>query len=156
MNQELEVYVNDPFDGSFLKDLFQTPEDMKLANPYASFPYKEAEWIETFSKTPDSCSLIFRLNGAIVGHTSFLPREDDLYLCYVILHPDYRGRNFASEMIKLSEEFSRLNYPHHELLLNVNRGNERARKLYLNQGYEIFAEESDRFKMKKSLILGHI
>ena len=152
MNQELEVYVNDPFDGSLLRDLFHTPEDMKLANPYASFPYKEAEWASTFHNNPDSCSLIFRLNGVVVGHTSFLPKEDDLYLCYVILHPDYRGKNLAPEMIKLSEEFSRLNYSHQELHLNVNKGNERAKKLYLNQGYEVYLEEEKRFKMKKSLI----
>lgn len=153
MSSQLEVQVNDPFDGSLLRELFGSQEDLKLTNPYASFPFREEEWIATFNKHSESCSLIFRLQGLIVGHTSFLPNQSDLFLCYVIIHPEYRGKGLAREMLKLSEEFCRLNYPHQELLLNVDLDNERARRLYHKHGYEVCAVEKDRFRMKKSLLL---
>lgn len=150
--KSLEVFVNDPFDGSLLKDLFISETDLKLANPHASFPYRPEEWLNTISKHPDNCSLIFKQDQNIVGQTTILVKEEDIFLCFVILHPEFRGKNLAPEMILKTEEFCRLNYPHHEIYLNVNKKNDRAKKLYLKLGYEVSQEQDDRFQMKKSLI----
>lgn len=149
--QELEVFVNDPFDASLIRELFLTQEDLKLASPYSSWPFSEEEWAKLFNSNSENCSLLFYLDGRVIAHTSFLPKDENLYLCYVILHPDFRGKGFSKQIVTLSEEFCRLNYPHEELHLNVNRGNNRAKKLYENMGYVVFAEEAPRFKMKKAL-----
>lgn len=151
MNQ-LEVFVNDPFDGELLKDLFLTEADLKFTNPNASFPYNPQEWAGFICKHPDNCSLIFKLEDKIVGHTSLLLKEDHLFLCFVILHPDQRGKKLADEMILQTEEFCRLNYPHLEIFLNVSKKNDRARKLYSKLGYEVSAELETKFQMRKSLI----
>lgn len=151
MSHKLDVFVNDPFEASLLKDLFQNEEDLKLTNPFASFPFVENEWREKFAEHPDNCSLIFQIEGKIIGHTSFLPKEEDMYLCFVILHPDYRSQKLAQEMIRESEEFCRLNYPHDEIYLNVIKGNQRAIKLYENAGYEVCLILEKKFRMKKSL-----
>lgn len=149
--RQLEAYVNHPFDGSLIKNLFTSEADLKLANPYASFPFVESEWIETIGKDPENCSLLFKFNQEIVGQTTLLLKEDLLFLCFVILHPDFRGKNLAEDMIIQTEEFVRLNYPHSELYLNVNKKNDRARKLYLKLGYEVTQELEERFQMKKWL-----
>lgn len=149
--RELEVFVNDPFEASKLKDLFVTREDLQLASPNTVWPFSETEWSETFSKHPENCSLLFYIEGTLIGHTSFLPRDEDLYLCYVILHPEFRGQGYAEQMITLSEEFCRLNYPHEEIHLNVSKGNDRAYKLYEKSGYVEYKEEETKFKMKKRL-----
>lgn len=150
--QELEVFVNDPFDASLLNQLFLSREDLLMASPHSSWPFSEEEWTALFARNLDGCSLLFYLEGKVIGHTSFLTNpEEELYLCYVILHPDYRGKKFAEQMVRLSEEFCRLNYPHEELHLNVNKNNERAKKLYEKMGYVQYREEETKFKMKKAL-----
>jgi RimJ/RimL family protein N-acetyltransferase len=150
--QELDVFVNDPFDASLLKDLFTSREDLQLSSPFSAWPFSVQEWTETFSKAHNSSSLLFYLEGTLVGHTSFLPRDEDMYLCYVILHPDQRGKGYSQQMIKLSEEFFRLNYHEFsELHLNVNKGNERAKKLYEKLGYVLYKTEDNRHKMKKDM-----
>lgn len=150
--QELDVFVNDPFDASLLKHLFTSREDLHMASPHSTWPYSEKEWTETFAKNHNSSSLLFYLEGTIVGHTSFLTRDEDLYLCYVILHPDHRGKGYSEQLVTLSEEFCRLNYPEYqELHLNVNKGNERAKRLYEKMGYETYRDEHTKFKMKKLL-----
>lgn len=151
MIQKLDVFVNDPFEAGLLKDLFQNKEDLKLCNPFASFPFQEKEWKEKFAEHPDNCSLIFQIEGKIIGHTSFLPKEDDMYLCFVILHQDYRGQNYAQELIRESEEFCRLNYSNNDVYLNVSKSNERAIKLYKKMGYETCIEHENKFQMKKRL-----
>jgi RimJ/RimL family protein N-acetyltransferase len=150
--QELDVFVNEPFDASLIKDLFVSREDLLLASPYSSWPFVPQEWTDVFARNPDGISLIFSLEGTVIGHTSFLPRDEDMYICYVILHPNYRGQGHSQQMITLSEEFFRLNYSQfEELHLNVNIGNERARKLYEKLGYELYKTEDTRHKMKKRM-----
>ncbi len=148
---ELEVIVNDPFEASLIKHLFLDREDLKLASPKSSFPFDEAEWEEAFARDPENSSLLFKFKNKIIGHIAFLPNAQDIYLCYVILLPEFRGGKVAEKMMKEAEEFCRLNYPHEELHLNVNKENFRAQKLYTRLGYVTYAEEVEKFKMKKKL-----
>ncbi len=151
MNFELEVVVNDPFQASLIKPLFQTKEDIKLASPHFKFPFYEKEWEASFSHNPQNSSLLFKLNEQIIGHIAFLPNGEDLYMCYVILLGEYRGQRLAKKMITLAEEFCRLNYTHQELYLNVEEKNLKAKNLYEKLGYETLAHELKKIKMKKQL-----
>lgn len=148
---KLEVVVNDPFDAAKIKHLFSDRGDLQLAAPRSHYPFDEDQWAQRFGKHPENCSLLFYLNDQVVGHTSFLPTSELLYLCYVILLPELRGKSVATEMIRLSEEFCRLNYPHEVLHLNVNKGNDRARRLYEKLGYVKVDEIKDKVKMMKRL-----
>jgi ribosomal protein S18 acetylase RimI-like enzyme len=147
----LEVVVNEPFQAGMIKHLFTNKEDLKLASPKSKFPFCEDEWEALFAQDPENSSLLFKLQGKIIGHIAFLPKAEDLYLCYVILLPEFRGKGIAEKMMTEAEEFCRLNYPHPELHLNVKKDNLRAIKLYLKQGYETYAEQDENFKMKKKL-----
>src|SRR5688572_26632113 len=117
---ELVVSVNDPFDASLIQHLFSDRGDLQLAAPRFEFPFNPDQWRQHFESNPENCSLLFRLGTQVVGHTALLPNDEELFLCYVILLPGLRGKNVARELIRLSEEFVRLNYPHEVLYLNVN------------------------------------
>lgn len=149
--RELEVFVNDPFDPSELKNLFINREDLKMASPLSQYPFSENEWSEIFARDPENISLLFYLEEKLVGHTALLPQMEDLYLCYVITHPDFRSQGHSKQMITLSEEFCRLNYSHRVLHLNVESVNEKAIRLYQGMGYEVYKVESTNLKMKKQL-----
>jgi ribosomal protein S18 acetylase RimI-like enzyme len=151
MTDLLEVVVNDPFQASLIAPLYASQEDLKLASPLSKFPFCIDEWEESFAKDPENSSLLFKIEGKIIGHIALLPKAEDLYLCYVILSPEYRGKNIAEKMIKEAEEFCRLNYPNLELFLNVSRENARAKKLYEKMGYVTYQELEEKFKMVKRL-----
>lgn len=148
---ELEVVVNDPFQASLIKHLFTDRTDLKLASPKSKFPFCEEEWEALFAQNAENSSLLFKLQGKVIGHIAFLPKEEDLYLCYVILLPEFRNKSLAEKMMTQAEEFCRLNYSHDELHLNVKKDNFRAIKLYLKLGYETYATQVENFKMKKRL-----
>jgi ribosomal protein S18 acetylase RimI-like enzyme len=151
MTDLLEIVVNDPFQASLIKHLFTDRQDLKLASPKSKFPFCEEEWEAMFAQDPENCSLLFKHHDKTIGHISFLPNGEDIYLCYVILLPEFRGKNVAEKMIIQAEEFCRLNYSHDELHLNVNKENLRAQKLYLKLGYSFHSEQDEKFKMKKQL-----
>ena len=151
MSLELEIVINEPFQASLIKPLFQTKEDIKLASPLFKFPFNEKEWEASFSHDPQKSSLLFQLNEQTIGHIAFLPNGEDLYMCYVIVLEEYRGQKLAKQMIKQAEEFCRLNYPHQDLYLNVEEKNLKAKGLYEKLGYETLTHEFKKFKMKKKL-----
>lgn len=151
MIDEVEVVVNSPFQANLIKSLYNNQGDLKLASPYSKFPFCVEEWETNFARDPENSSLLFKYQGQIIGHIALLPKDENLYLCYVILLPEFRGRKFAEKMILEAEEFCRLNYPHHDLHLNVLKDNLRAIKLYEKLGYVVYLEQEERFKMVKHL-----
>lgn len=80
-----------------------------------------------------------------------LVKDELLFLCFVVLSPQWRGKKLGCEMLRETEEFVRLNYTHRDLFLHVNKSNERARKLYESSGYQKVWENSDKIQMKKNL-----
>jgi len=148
---ELEVAVNEPFQARLIKHLYADPTDLKLAFPNSKIPFCELEWTALFAKDPENSSLLFKHQDQIIGHIAFMPKAEDIYLCCVILLKEYRGKNFAEKMITQAEEFCRLNYPHLELFLNVDKKNVRAHKLYAKLGYKVWFESDDKMGMKKAL-----
>lgn len=148
---ELEVTVNDPFQASLIQHLYSDLQDLRLAFPKARFPFFKEEWESAFSKDPENSSLLFKIQNQTVGHIALLPNGEELFMCWVVLLPEFRGKNLANKMITATEEFCRLNYSHEELHLNVYKGNLRAIKVYTRLGYEIYREEEEKFKMKKKL-----
>jgi ribosomal protein S18 acetylase RimI-like enzyme len=147
----IKTVVNDPFLSSRIAHLYANREDLKLANPQASFPFVSQEWNAIFGANSQNTSLLFEQENQIIGHCALLVKEELLFLCFVILIPEWRGKKLARQILKETEEFVRLNYIHRELHLHVNKSNEKARKLYESSGYRQVWENSDNIQMKKSL-----
>lgn len=151
MIPDLEVIINEPFDAQLIKDLYQNQQDLSYAWPKARYPFFEKQWSEQFPRLSNNTSLVFKLGEQIIGHVAILVNPDEIYLCYVILHPSFRGKGLAEKMIYEAEMFCRLNYPYDELYLNVEKNNPRAKKLYEGLGYKICEETDLKFTMKKPL-----
>ena len=114
-------------------------------------PFVDSEWQAQLSLNPASTSLLFKIHSETVGHVALLVKEEELFLCFVILDPRFRGQGIAEKMILTSEEFARINFTHHEMLLHVRKENSKAKALYEKLGYETFMEFDDKFRMKKTL-----
>lgn len=151
MIPELEVFINGPFDAQLIKDLYRNQQDLNYAWPKARYPFSEKQWRDQFPPSSNNSSLVFKIGNQIIGHIALLANPDDIYLCYVILHPDFRGQGLAEKMIFEAEMFCRLNYPYDELHLNVEKNNPRAIKLYKRMGYKVCDETNVKFTMKKPL-----
>lgn len=147
----LEVLINEPFDPSLIESLYADKRDLALAWPAASYPFKESEWRAQLEVNPANTSLVFQHQSKTVGHVALLVKEDELYLCFVILLPEFRGQGLAEKMILASEEFARINFTHQEILLHVRKENNKAKALYEKLGYVTYLEFDDKFRMKKSL-----
>lgn len=148
---DLKVTVNEPFDANRIRMLYALPDDLRLANPQATIPFIASEWDQYFPLRGPHTSLLFWKKEQIIGHAGLLVRQDQLYLCFLILAREYRGQGLGQWMLKEAEEFSRLNYTHRELQLHVYRYNLHAKALYTKAGYKLVAEDHEKFRMKKDL-----
>lgn len=151
MDSLLEIVINEPFQADLIKHLYADKKDLRLAFPKAKYPFCSNQWQEVVTKDPDNTSLLFKLNQEVVGHSAFIINGECLYMCFIIIEQKHRRKGFAKEMISKSEEFSRLNYPHQDLWLNVNRTNTSAFRLYISMGYEAANESGDKITMNKRI-----
>lgn len=147
----IKTVVNYPFSTSRIAHLYAEREDLKLANPQATFPFNSQEWEVLFPADTQNASLLFEQENQVIGHCALLVKDELLFLCFVILMPEWRGKKIAREILREAEEFARLNYTHRELCLHVNKSNEKAYQLYESSGYQQVWEGSDKIQMKKNL-----
>lgn len=47
----------------------------------------------------DTTTLVVRDGDSLVGYVSFYPREDHLFVSWLVVHPAYRNRGFASMLL---------------------------------------------------------
>jgi ribosomal protein S18 acetylase RimI-like enzyme len=148
---ETLLEVNSPFDPDAIKHLYRDKGELRLASPKSKYPFNNEEWSKQFDLNSENCSLVFKCLGTVIGHLAILTNAEEIYLCYVIIDNNFRGKGLGEKMILEAEEFCRLNYPHKDLFLNVNKDNLIALNLYKKLGYISFDENSENFKMVKRL-----
>ncbi|MEB7772912.1 GNAT family N-acetyltransferase [Kurthia gibsonii] len=70
------------------------------------------------------------------GPLEFLGTRDDLLLRSFSTDVRYEGRGYATKVLEKIPSYVQENFPHiKRIILAVNEGNERARALYIKQGY---------------------
>lgn len=148
---ETRLEVNFPFDSDAIKHLYADKGDLKLASPKSNYPFDKEEWCRQFEFNSENCSLIYKFDHKVIGHLAILENAEEIYLCYVIIQNEFRGKGLAEKMILEAEEFCRLNYHHKDIFLNVNKENLRALRLYKKLGYVSFDDNSENYKMVKRL-----
>jgi ribosomal protein S18 acetylase RimI-like enzyme len=151
MDSLLEIVINEPFQADLIKHLYADKKDLHLAFPKAKYPFCRNQWQEVVNKDPDNTSLLFKLNQEVVGHSAFIINGESLYICFIIIEQEHRRKGLAKELISKSEEFCRLNYPHQDLWLNVNRTNTSAVSLYISMRYETRNVSGDKITMTKRI-----
>jgi len=151
MGSLLEIVVNEPFQAELIQDLYSNKEDLLQAFPKAKHPFCIKEWTGILQRHPENTSLIFKRNDEVVGHTALIINAENLYLCFVIVQSNFRRQGLAKLMISQSEEFTRLNYSHTDMYLNVSSKNTSAIELYKAMSYQVVSQLSEKITMKKNM-----
>ena len=149
----IEIYYNNPIDFELIKGLYNDMDDLQSAWPGAKYPFCVEEWV-SFLKTSDQyASLIFKTNDTIIGHLVLKPkRQEQLFVCFVVLDKKFRSKGIIYEMLKLTEHFALTHFIHDKLWLHVDPENLPAVHAYEKMGY-VFLEttEAGRLRMNKKI-----
>ncbi len=151
---EITLIKNSPVDLSFFKDNLNSLEEVQLVNPSATFPIDENYWMNFFNNGYKTDSLIFQQDGTKIGHVALKqPKKEDsiVFLCFVLVPNEYRGRGLSKIMIKLTEKFLQEEYGVNEYYLNVLEQNNIAMSLYKKIGFNEISRTDDRIRMEKVL-----
>jgi RimJ/RimL family protein N-acetyltransferase len=149
----LKIFHNRPVDYENLKVLYKDKEDLEKAWPGSTYPFSVDEWKNFITSSPDYASLLFELNDQYIGHLLLKSNElKRLYVCFVILQKEFRGRGLIYEMMKMAEEFAINNFNYNDLWLHVDPENLAALKVYEKIGFKkIEVTETCRLRMKKEI-----
>ena len=96
------------------------------------------------------------LNGVFIGFFRLQCRENKLYLG-LGLAPEYCGKGYGSELIKIVKNHARNYFPKNNLYLDVRKFNIRAIKSYLKSGFRIegeYVKNGVKFVVMKCDLLG--
>ena len=138
---------------NFLKATLQSEEESKLVNPSASWPFDEKYWLNFFEMGTKTLSYFLKHENETIGHSVLkLDTNSKLWLCWVLVKHQYRGKGIANHLILKTEEFVKTDFEKDEYFLNVVKENKRAINFYNKLGF--VKTESDNlawFQMKKKL-----
>ncbi len=82
-------------------------------------------------------------NGRVIGHFIIrYPREDDsssVRFGFVIVNPEFRGKGYGKEMLRLGVEYVKENLNVSRIELGVFENNESARHCYEAEGFKAYS-----------------
>jgi ribosomal-protein-alanine N-acetyltransferase len=115
-----------------LDDLDDIMEIERLS--FAS-PWTKRLFEETLT-SPISASFVMKKGVEILGYIILYSVVDEAHILNIAIHPHYRGRGFASSLIKHVLEYFEVKNDVHEFFLEVREGNMTAIRLYQRFGFE--------------------
>ncbi len=140
--QEVEVKTGQIEDALFCFNLIQ--ENMQTYHPAAkTFEQYKTEFI------PQDIRIVFDQNKN-VGFFEFQEKKDAWYLWDMQLSKNVQNKGLGSQILSLVES-EVAEKGGKKIILNVYKTNP-AIKLYKRNGYEVFADNGDRYAMSKDLI----
>lgn len=150
----IKLIENEKLDMSFLKNSFRNLEEMSLVNPSASFPFDEDYWRNFYKMDSGlSYSLLLQKNNTTIAHAALksYPERNQVFLCFVFLAVDFRGKGYSKILLIEVEKFLREKYDVFEYYLNVRLNNIPAIKCYENFGFKEIFRTDEKIQMKKCL-----
>lgn len=152
--ENIKLIENDKLNMSFLKNSFRNQEEMSLVNPSASFPFDEDYWRNFYKMdSGPSYSLLLQKNNITIAHAALksFPERNQVFLCFVFLAEDFRGKGYSKILLIEVETFLREKYDVIEYYLNVRLNNIPAIKCYENFGFKEIFRTDEKIQMKKCL-----
>lgn len=86
--------------------------------------------------SPISSSFIMKKNWATLGYIILYSVADEAHILNIAVHPQYRGKGYASSLIKHVLDYFEEKKDVHEFFLEVREGNMGAIRLYQRFGFE--------------------
>lgn len=105
-------------------------------------PWPREAFEEAIERDDVGISLVAEDEGLIVGFLSGMAVVDEFRLHNIAVHPDFRGRGVGRGLIEAVESLCRQR-DFRRILLEVRKGNEAARRLYLGLGFEAAGTRKD-------------
>ncbi len=105
-------------------------------------PWPREAFEEAIERDDVGISLVAEDEGLIVGFLSGMAVVDEFRLHNIAVHPDFRGRGVGRGLIEAVESLCRQRH-FRRILLEVRKGNEAARRLYLGLGFEAAGTRKD-------------
>lgn len=153
--ETLRLVINDALDMTFLKSSLKSKEEMSLVNPSAVFPFEEEYWLSFYHMDNyPSFSLLLQRDDEVIAHAAlkqFPNRENHIFLCFVYLLEDYRGKGYSKKLLNEVETFLKKEFQSSEYYLNVLIDNVPAFKCYEKFGFKEIGRNDKSIRMKKIL-----
>ena len=98
-------------------------------------PWTRGMFEETI-ESPISTSSVIEKNSEILGYIMLYSVEDEAHIMNLAVHPDYRGRGYASKLITRTVLHAVMRNIS-EFFLEVREGNINAQRLYTKFGFKV-------------------
>ncbi|MCX5808756.1 MAG: ribosomal protein S18-alanine N-acetyltransferase [Proteobacteria bacterium] len=107
---------------------------LEIENRSFISPWMRRTFEETI-ESPISTNSVIEINSEILGYIMLYSVEDEAHIMNLAVHPDYRGRGYASKLITRTVScFVGKNVS--EFFLEVREGNINAQRLYTKFGFK--------------------
>ena len=112
----------------------------------------EPGYLDKFFAGNEDLIYVAEHEGAVAAFLSVevYRAEDYIYLDDFSVTEKYRGRGVGTRLLKMAEDYAR-KIGVTRISLHVNKTNEKAHGLYKRLGYGLYAEETDRFLLVKTV-----
>ncbi len=147
----LDLTTNASLNLEPLRQLFgASKEQLFLVAPNAKFPFDEEEWRGYFRENPKNLSLLFHSEGKLIAHSALLEKADgNIWVCFVFVAEDFRGRGLAIEIMAKTEEMAKRTFGHRPLALAVRDYNPHAIRCYEARGFREVKRNGSQIIMVK-------
>lgn len=111
---------------------------LEIENRSFISPWMRRTFEETI-ESPISTNSVIEINSEILGYIMLYSVEDEAHIMNLAVHPDYRGRGYASKLITRTVScFVGKNVS--EFFLEVREGNINAQRLYTKFGFKVIGK----------------
>jgi ribosomal protein S18 acetylase RimI-like enzyme len=118
----------------------------------AQYPEIVERWDEEYQKNhyehhfrPKYVSII-QYNENPIGAVSIVSRRKDISIVYIYLLPEFQDKEIDISLLKLV--LKRAKKEHKAVMKCIFKGDNRAKKMYTQFGFELFAEDDLRWHVK--------
>lgn len=102
------------------------------------------EWFKArINKIDEPFYIVEDKNGKFMGQLRFDKQNDD-FVVSVSIAPEFRGKGFAKNIIRLCSKFSKYN----KIYAYVKKENNPSFRSFIKAGYEVIAQEEDYYKLQ--------
>lgn len=110
------------------------------------------DMISQTSSEPSFCGFVSEESGRIVGYVGAVYSCDVADIALIAVHPDYRRRGIAFELLKNAES-ELMKFGIKNLFLEVRKSNATARSLYLKFGFIDVGERKKYYENTEDAIV---
>lgn len=108
---------------------------MVIENLSFRIPWSRRSFVEELTTNKFAIYIVAKIEEQVVGYAGMWQIIDEGHITNIAVHPDFRGKKIATQMVSYLIDYSKENGIS-KLTLEVRKSNIGAQKLYENFGFE--------------------